>query len=86
MRSARAAPRRLVAAPRKVRIVGGQFKRTPLPVADLPGLRPTPDRVRETLFNWLRSAWSWLRAARARSRWSSASRNWWRNCRHCASA
>lgn len=53
MRSARAAPRRLVAAPRKVRIVGGQFKRTPLPVADLPGLRPTPDRVRETLFNWL---------------------------------
>ncbi|MFO0010511.1 MAG: RsmD family RNA methyltransferase [Betaproteobacteria bacterium] len=36
-----------------MRIVGGQFKRTPLPVADLPGLRPTPDRVRETLFNWL---------------------------------
>jgi 16S rRNA (guanine(966)-N(2))-methyltransferase RsmD len=37
----------------KVRIIGGRFKRTPLPVADLPGLRPTPDRVRETLFNWL---------------------------------
>jgi 16S rRNA (guanine966-N2)-methyltransferase len=36
-----------------VRIVGGQYKRTPLSVPDLPGLRPTPDRVRETLFNWL---------------------------------
>lgn len=39
--------------PRQVRIIGGRWKRTPLPVADLPGLRPTPDRVRETLFNWL---------------------------------
>jgi 16S rRNA (guanine(966)-N(2))-methyltransferase RsmD len=37
----------------EVRIVGGQWKRTRLPVADKPGLRPTPDRVRETLFNWL---------------------------------
>jgi 16S rRNA (guanine(966)-N(2))-methyltransferase RsmD len=36
-----------------VRIIGGQWKRSKLPVADLPGLRPTPDRVRETLFNWL---------------------------------
>ncbi|MBS0508707.1 MAG: 16S rRNA (guanine(966)-N(2))-methyltransferase RsmD [Proteobacteria bacterium] len=36
-----------------VRIIGGQWKRTRLPVADRPGLRPTPDRVRETLFNWL---------------------------------
>ena len=36
-----------------VRIIGGQWKRTPLPVTDAPGLRPTPDRVRETLFNWL---------------------------------
>ena len=36
-----------------VRIIGGQWKRTRLPVADLPGLRPSPDRVRETLFNWL---------------------------------
>lgn len=41
------------ALPREVRIVGGQWKRTRLPVADKPGLRPTPDRVRETLFNWL---------------------------------
>ena len=37
----------------EVRIGGGQWKRSKLPVADVPGLRPTPDRVRETLFNWL---------------------------------
>ncbi|HMO46832.1 MAG TPA: 16S rRNA (guanine(966)-N(2))-methyltransferase RsmD [Rubrivivax sp.] len=36
-----------------VRIVGGRFRRSKLPVAERPGLRPTPDRVRETLFNWL---------------------------------
>ena len=39
--------------PREVRIIGGQWKRTKLAVLDRPGLRPTPDRVRETLFNWL---------------------------------
>jgi 16S rRNA (guanine966-N2)-methyltransferase len=39
--------------PREVRLIGGQLKRSKLPVADKPGLRPTPDRVRETLFNWL---------------------------------
>ena len=37
----------------QVRIIGGQWKRTPLPVLDAEGLRPTPDRVRETVFNWL---------------------------------
>ncbi|WP_198971413.1 16S rRNA (guanine(966)-N(2))-methyltransferase RsmD [Xylophilus sp. ASV27] len=37
----------------EVRIIGGRWKRTRLPVPALPGLRPTPDRVRETLFNWL---------------------------------
>ncbi len=37
----------------EVRLIGGQWKRSKLPVADAPGLRPTPDRVRETLFNWL---------------------------------
>ena len=37
----------------EVRIIGGQWKRTKLSVADFPSLRPTPDRVRETLFNWL---------------------------------
>ncbi len=36
-----------------VRIIGGQWRGTKLPVADAPGLRPTSDRVRETLFNWL---------------------------------
>ncbi|MDM0114533.1 RsmD family RNA methyltransferase [Variovorax sp. J22R133] len=39
----------------EVRIIGGEWKRTRLAVADKPGLRPTPDRVRETLFNWLAS-------------------------------
>ena len=39
--------------PGEVRIIGGLYKRSKLPVADRPGLRPTPDRVRETLFNWL---------------------------------
>jgi 16S rRNA (guanine966-N2)-methyltransferase len=42
-----------VNASHEVRIVGGQWKRTPLPVANRVGLRPTPARVRETLFNWL---------------------------------
>lgn len=50
---------------RQVRIIGGQWKRTPLPVLDAEGLRPTPDRVRETVFNWLNhlldGQWSSLR-------------------------
>lgn len=37
----------------EVRLIGGVWKRSKLPVAERPGLRPTPDRVRETLFNWL---------------------------------
>ena len=49
----RAAPPARRHLPNQVRIIGGAWKRTPLPVADRPGLRPTPDRVRETLFNWL---------------------------------
>jgi 16S rRNA (guanine966-N2)-methyltransferase len=44
-----------------IRIIGGEWKRTPLPVLDLDGLRPTPDRVRETLFNWLGQDLSGLR-------------------------
>ncbi|WP_174262686.1 16S rRNA (guanine(966)-N(2))-methyltransferase RsmD [Variovorax sp. SRS16] len=48
-------PARLAKAPHFVRIIGGRWKRTRLAVADKPGLRPTPDRVRETLFNWLAS-------------------------------
>ena len=37
----------------QVRIIGGQWRNTRLPVPTLPGLRPSSDRVRETLFNWL---------------------------------
>lgn len=50
-RPPRAAVRNTI--PHQVRIIGGQWKRTPLAVADAEGLRPTPDRVRETVFNWL---------------------------------
>jgi 16S rRNA (guanine(966)-N(2))-methyltransferase RsmD len=41
-------------APQQVRIIGGEWKRRLLPVLDALGLRPTPDRVRETVFNWIR--------------------------------
>jgi 16S rRNA (guanine966-N2)-methyltransferase len=37
----------------QVRIIGGTHRGRKLPVPDLPGLRPTGDRIRETLFNWL---------------------------------
>ncbi len=37
----------------QVRVIGGEHRRRMLHFPDLPGLRPTPDRVRETLFNWL---------------------------------
>lgn len=40
-------------APGKLRIVGGTLRGSRLAVPDVAGLRPTPDRVRETLFNWL---------------------------------
>lgn len=40
-------------APGSVRIIGGRLRGSKLRVPDVPGLRPTPDRVRETLFNWL---------------------------------
>ena len=39
-----------------VRIIGGTLKRSKIEVLDREGLRPTPDRVRETLFNWLMPA------------------------------
>ena len=44
---------RFATAPKQVRIISGAWKRTPLPVTEALGLRPTPDRVRETLFNWI---------------------------------
>lgn len=37
----------------KVRIIGGAWRRRQIGFPDQEGLRPTPDRVRETLFNWL---------------------------------
>jgi 16S rRNA (guanine(966)-N(2))-methyltransferase RsmD len=37
----------------RVRITGGEWRSRLIKVVDAPGLRPTPDRVRETLFNWL---------------------------------
>lgn len=36
-----------------VRIIGGRWRGRRLPVPDLPGLRPSGDRSRETLFNWI---------------------------------
>lgn len=40
-------------APGQVRVIAGQWRGRKLTVPDRPGLRPTPDRVRETVFNWL---------------------------------
>lgn len=47
--------------PQKVRIIGGIWRSRLLSVLDLPGLRPTTDRIRETLFNWLGQDLSGLR-------------------------
>lgn len=49
-RPERPAPR---GAEGQLRIVGGRWRNTRLAVPDLPGLRPSSDRVRETVFNWL---------------------------------
>ena len=40
-------------APGRIRVIGGNLRNSRLNVPDLPGLRPTAERVRETLFNWL---------------------------------
>ncbi|TXH73652.1 16S rRNA (guanine(966)-N(2))-methyltransferase RsmD [Thiobacillus sp.] len=53
MLAKRAAPQRAHGAANRVRIIGGQYRRRLLDFPDGAGLRPTPDRVRETLFNWL---------------------------------
>ncbi len=37
----------------RIRVIGGSLRNSRIEVPDLPGLRPTTDRVRETLFNWL---------------------------------
>lgn len=47
--------------PGRIRIIGGRWRSRRLPVAASAGLRPTPDRVRETLFNWLAP---WIEGAR----------------------
>jgi 16S rRNA (guanine966-N2)-methyltransferase len=60
-----AADASLVKAAGEVRIIGGQWKRTKLAVAKHPGLRPTPDRVRETVFNWLGQDMTGLRCVDA---------------------
>lgn len=36
-----------------VKIISGKWQRKSIDFIDAPGLRPTPNRVRETLFNWL---------------------------------
>ena len=52
-RPPRTRPVTVARVPQQVRIIGGAWRRTPIPVGEVPGLRPSPDRVRETLFNWL---------------------------------
>ena len=53
VRAKHAAPQREHGAVNRVRIIGGQYRRRLLDFPGSAGLRPTPDRVRETLFNWL---------------------------------
>ena len=53
MLAKRAAPQRPHGVANRVRIIGGQYRRRLLDFPGTEGLRPTPDRVRETLFNWL---------------------------------
>lgn len=53
MRAKHAAPQRPHGAANRVRIIGGKYRRRLLDFPGSAGLRPTPDRVRETLFNWL---------------------------------
>ncbi|MGK8746219.1 RsmD family RNA methyltransferase, partial [Pseudomonas aeruginosa] len=53
----------------QLRIIGGEWRSRRFVFPDGPGLRPTPDRVRETLFNWLAQVlaylgcWVWLTLA-----------------------
>lgn len=42
--------------PGKLRIIGGEWRSRSIPFADFAGVRPTPDRVRETVFNWLQNS------------------------------
>lgn len=53
MLAKQAAPKRAHGAANRVRIIGGRYRRRLLDFPGSTGLRPTPDRVRETVFNWL---------------------------------
>lgn len=53
MLAKRASPKRAHGVANRVRIIGGRFRRRLLDFPGSAGLRPTPDRVRETVFNWL---------------------------------
>jgi 16S rRNA (guanine966-N2)-methyltransferase len=53
VRAKQAPPQRAHGVSNRVRIIGGQYRRRLLDFPASAGLRPTPDRVRETLFNWL---------------------------------
>ena len=53
MLAKRASPQRAHGVANRVRIIGGQYRRRLLDFPGSEGLRPTPDRVRETVFNWL---------------------------------
>ncbi len=46
-------PAPAINTPQRIRIVAGSLRGSKIEVIDVPGLRPTPDRVRESLFNWL---------------------------------
>lgn len=48
-----AAPQKTGAGPGALRLIGGQYRGRKLPIAEVEGLRPTGDRLREVLFNWL---------------------------------
>lgn len=42
--------------PNRLRIIGGRWRSVPITFPPIAGLRPSPDRVRETLFNWLQQS------------------------------
>jgi 16S rRNA (guanine966-N2)-methyltransferase len=42
--------------PNRLRIIGGRWRAVPITFPSVAGLRPSPDRVRETLFNWLQQS------------------------------
>ena len=54
-------PKQYAELPKKIRIIGGVWRSRLIDVIDLPDLRPTTDRIRETLFNWLGQDLSGLR-------------------------